>query len=101
MKKDLKSGEIHPTPRGEGFSFTNNHKPFALFTGQTYYPSPGWMGYDNAYETLEDAANRGKEISGDCCEWWQVVDLRILKIVAGEGSGHTGLFGHYPANPNE
>jgi hypothetical protein len=74
--------------------------PFALFDGATYYPAPGWMGHRGQYATIEAAAADGQKYADEQYGWWQVVDLRTLKIVAGEGSGHTGLFGACPANPS-
>ena len=72
-------------------------QPFALFSGATYYPAPGWQGHCGQFATIEDAAVLGKKMADEMFGWWQVVDLRELKIVAGEGSGHTGLFGACPA----
>lgn len=74
-------------------------KPFILFCGFTYYPAPGWQGYIGDFETLEQACESGIENSQNEYDWWQVVDLDQKKIVAGEGEGHTGLFGKFPANP--
>jgi hypothetical protein len=74
--------------------------PFALFDGATYYPAPGWMGRRGQYATIEAAAADGQKHAEEQYGWWQVVDLRTLKIVAGEGSGHTGLFGACRANPS-
>ena len=71
--------------------------PFALFAGRKYYPHPGWQGHCGQFSSIEDAATKGKKLAEDEYGWWQVVDLRLLEIVAGEGSGHTGLFGECPA----
>lgn len=71
--------------------------PFALFAGATYYPAPGWQGHRGQYSTLEEASAIGKRLADEEYGWWQVVDLRELKIVAGEGAGHTGLCGMCPA----
>lgn len=79
----------------------NEEKPFALFSGSTYYPAPGWMGHRGQYANLEEAEKEGNKQAKEAYGWYQVVDLRILEIVAGEGSGHTGLFGQCPANPNK
>jgi hypothetical protein len=78
-----------------------SEKPFALFDGATYYPSPGWMGHRGQYATLEAAVADGQKHAEEQYGWWQVVDLRTLEIVAGEGSGHTGLFGKVSVNPVE
>lgn len=77
----------------------NTKQPFALFTGATYYPAPGWQGHRGQFESLEEASKLGEKYAKDDYGWWQVVDLRELKIVAGEGAGHTGLFGMCPAAP--
>lgn len=76
-------------------------KPFALFAGATYYPSPGWQGHMGQYGDVEAAAERGKRAADEMYGWWQIVDLRTLEIVAGEGSGHTGLWGPCEACPDE
>lgn len=72
-------------------------RPFALFAGATYYPAPGWQEHRGQHATLEEATAIGKKLAEEEYGWWQVVDLRELKIVAGEGAGHTGLFGMCPA----
>jgi len=76
-------------------------KPFALFSGQAYYPAPGWTDYDGDYETLAEAIKVGKRKCESSYEWWQVVDLNRKIIVAGEGEGYTGLFSKFPAFPDE
>lgn len=73
--------------------------PFALFAGSTYYPAPGWQGHRGQFASVEEASVKGKTLADKECGWWQVVDLRVLEIVAGEGAGHTGLFGKVSANP--
>ena len=76
-------------------------KPFALFAGAKFYSSPGWHDYCGQHATLSDASTVGKaKLTSSSDDWWQVVDLRTLEIVAGEGSGHTGLFGEIPADPS-
>lgn len=70
---------------------------FALFSGATYYPAPGWKGLTGFYETLEAAVDQGKKEAEEAYGWWQVVDLEKREIVAGEGSGHSGLFGKVSA----
>jgi len=77
---------------------------FVAFAGYTYYPSPGWTAHIGVFVTLDEAIHAAKEAhesvyGGD--SWWQVVALDRLEIVAGEGEGHTGLFGAFPANPNK
>jgi hypothetical protein len=76
-----------------------DNRPFLLFCGQTYYPDPGWQGYFNSYATLDEAETVAKQRIADSADWWQVVDVRTRLIVAGEGAGHTGLFGLVSAGP--
>ena len=72
-------------------------KPFALFAGPTYYPAPGWRGHLGQFQSVAEAEKEGRLVADEWYGWWQVVDLRNLEIVAGEGSGHTGLFGKMSA----
>ena len=67
--------------------------PLALFAGPTYYPSPGFRDLRGLFASLEDAELEGKKIAAEEYGWWQVVDLFTLNIVAGNGKGHSGLFG--------
>jgi len=78
----------------------DDSKPFALLSGATYYPAPGWKDFDALYESLEDAIEQGKKNAEENYGWFQVLDLRTLEIVAGEGEGHTGLFGKCNAGAN-
>ncbi len=71
--------------------------PFALFAGATYYPDPGWRGHYGQFASVDEARTKGVQVAEEEYGWWQVVDLRTLKIVAGEGMGQTGLFGEVPA----
>jgi hypothetical protein len=71
--------------------------PLALFAGPTYYPSPGFRNHVAQFAALEEACAKGRQIAEDEYGWWQVVDLMTLKIVAGEGAGHSGLFGKVAA----
>ena len=51
---------------------------FALFAGDSYYPSGGWDDFRGMFDSLEDAAaayNQGRY------DWGHVVDLRIQKEV--------------------
>lgn len=75
-------------------------KRYALLSGATYYPSPGFMGLDGFYDSVEEAEPVGKKLAEEAYGWWQVVDMQEGKIVAGEGTGHAGLFGQVSANPN-
>ena len=68
-------------------------EPFALFAGSTYYPAPGMRDIVGLHSALDEAIKQGKVKAKEYYGWFQVVDLRTLTIVAGEGSGHTGLFG--------
>lgn len=71
--------------------------PLALFYGPTYYPSPGFRNHQGQFSSLEEACAAGKKGADDEYGWWQVVDLMTLQIVAGEGAGHSGLWGKVPA----
>lgn len=73
--------------------------PLALFAGPTYYPSPGIRSAQGLFATPEEAEQRGKQIAAKEYGWWQVVDLRTLTIVAGNGFGYSGLFGKVSAAP--
>jgi len=73
-------------------------KPFIVFCGFTYYPPPGWYGYCGDAETLDNAKKIAIDTIKDCdFDWWQIVDLGKKEVVAGNGSGHTGLFGKVDA----
>lgn len=57
---------------------------FALFYGSQYYPRPGWMDFRGIFSSVEDAVKE----ANICMEhidtpWFQVVDLRAGKVVAG------------------
>ena len=71
--------------------------PLALFAGPTYYPSPGFRNHVAQFASLEEACAKGRQLAEEEYGWWQVVDLITLKIVAGEGAGHSGLFGKVAA----
>jgi hypothetical protein len=75
-------------------------KRYALLTGAKYYPSPGWCGFHSWHDSIDAATPIGKEKAEDEFGWWQVVDMQTGTIVAGEGSGHSGLWGEVKANPN-
>ena len=62
-------------------------KPFALFAGAIYYPDEGVRDFQDYFKTLKEAKKRGKEISSDDYQWWQVVDLITLKIIAEDNTG--------------
>lgn len=79
----------------------NEEKPYLLFAGATYYPAPGWQDLEGEFEDFEEAVKFGKEKANSYYGWWQIVDIRTRKIIAGEGSGHTGLWGQCSANPNK
>ena len=87
-KQPAVAGPIEPTVRLQWEA-----TPLALFAGPTYYPSPGFRDLRGLFASLEDAEREGKKIAADEYGWWQVVDLFTLNIVAGEGKGHSGLFG--------
>jgi hypothetical protein len=75
--------------------------PFAFFAGAQYYPAPGFRDYSGSFATLDEAkAAADKYMASEgSYSWVQVVDLRTCKIVYGEGSGHSGLFGEVKAGP--
>lgn len=53
--------------------------PFALFSGDYYYPAGGWGDFVGCYESMEDAL--GGFIPSEYA-WAHVVDLRELREVA-------------------
>lgn len=55
---------------------------YILFAGCTYYPGGGWQDYAGNFWTLEAATSAAANLT---CDWWQVVSLAELKVVA---SGH-------------
>ena len=67
--------------------------PLALFAGPKYYPSPGFRNHIGQFDDLTLAAAAGRKIAEEEFGWWQVVDLMTLQIVAGDGQGHSGLWG--------
>jgi hypothetical protein len=73
-------------------------KPFILFTGDTYYPGPGWANYRGSFDTLEDALTFALDPMTSSFDWWQIVDIRLRQIVAGDGEGFGGVY--IPADPN-
>jgi len=78
-----------------------SHLPYIVFCGFTYYASPGWTAHCGEFDDIKDAELCAKtECLDKDFDWWQIVDLRISKIIAGEGESHTGLFGAFPANPS-
>lgn len=81
-------------------SSTNPKQRYALLAGPTYYPPPGWTAFIETGDDLPTLTETGKEKAEEYYGWWQIVDLETLQIVAGEGQGHTGLFGMFKANPN-
>lgn len=70
---------------------------YALLAGATYYPAPGWRGFQEWHDDLDKAQARGKELAAEYCGWFQVLNVETFEIVAGEGAGHTGLFGKVSA----
>ena len=68
--------------------------PLALFVGPKYYPSPGFRNHIGQFDDLEQASAVGRKLAEDeGLGWWQIVDLMTLQVVAGDGAGHSGLFG--------
>jgi hypothetical protein len=76
-------------------------KRYVLFAGPTYYPAPGWCGMVETSDDLESLTETGKKKADDYYGWWQIVDVTTDEgtVVAGEGEGHTGLYGLFSASP--
>ncbi len=53
-------------------------KRYALFAGDTWYPSGGWNDFVDTYDTIADAAFRGMG-TGD---WFHIVDLATGQITS-------------------
>ena len=71
--------------------------PFSLFVGDHYSPLPGWLERHGQYPTIECAAEAGKRLAEEHDDgWWQIVDLRTLRIVAGEVIGEAVPEGYNP-----
>lgn len=68
-------------------------KRYALLAGATYYPSPGWKGFNSWHDSVESAKEVGVKLAAEYYGWYQVLDTQDFTIVAGEGSGHSGLLG--------
>lgn len=68
-------------------------KRYALLSGPTYYPSPGWHSFRSWHDSIVDAVFLGKQHAKEDFGWYQVLDTTTFEIVAGEGAGHSGLFG--------
>lgn len=68
-------------------------KRYALLAGATYYPTPGWKGFDSWHDTADEATIKGCALAAEYFGWFQVLDTQTFQIVAGEGKGHAGLFG--------
>lgn len=64
--------------------------PLALFAGAAFYPRPALLDLRGLYSSLGEASSRGAEIADECFGWWQVVDLRTLRTVAGGGNWQNG-----------
>jgi hypothetical protein len=76
-------------------------KRYALLSGATYYPYPGWQGFSGWFDDIEAATAAGQKAAEEAYGWFQVLDTTTFKIVAGEGTGHSGLFGMVDAGPAE
>jgi hypothetical protein len=57
-------------------------KPFLVFSGDQYYPLAGWRDFQGAFATLDEA--RGHIAHCLKTDWWQIVDVRTLRIVDSE-----------------
>lgn len=58
-------------------------KPFALFIGDDYYPSGGFLDLHSMHANLDQANDvlDALGVRNESLKWWHVVDLRIQKIV--------------------
>ena len=55
---------------------------YLVFKGDHYYPCGGWVDFEGAYETLEEAKAAAKLGSAMCGEdWSHIVDLSTGKII--------------------
>ena len=51
-------------------------KNYLLFAGDHYYPSGGWDDFQEAFETWEEANQKGKDLKEQRkADWYHVVDL--------------------------
>ena len=65
-------------------------KPFALFGGDEFYPGGGFDDFRGTFATLDEAVSHGNLVLLDDetatytreVDWYHVVDLRIMRIVA-------------------
>ena len=86
-------------------------KPFALFGGDEYYPYGGFLDFRGTFATLEGAVSHGDLLRlddaaavyspelerftrpSDKIDWYHVVDLRTMQIVARRDQVTDRLFG--------
>lgn len=56
---------------------------YLLFSGECYYARGGWHDSPRPFETLDEAIKLAKHrVEDHGHEWWHVVDLVEMKIVA-------------------
>ena len=65
------------------------NQPFALFGGDDHYPDGGFDDFRGAFATLDEAVSHGNLLLLGAApaaytprDWYHVVDLRIMQIVA-------------------
>jgi hypothetical protein len=70
---------------------------YLLFGGNCYYPSGGWVDFQGAFDSIEEAMEYEKTIDSQSYEgdwWWHVVDQTTAREVArGDDAGHSIRFG--------
>jgi hypothetical protein len=64
-------------------------KRYIMFTGDTYYPNPGWYGFAKDYKTIKEIKEDLSNNFVKNYDWWHVVDLRTGEIVMGAGSAYS------------
>ncbi len=59
---------------------TQKSARYALFAGETYYPGGGYHDFVGAFDTLEEAIDKGK--SDSYADWWHIVDKQTDAKIA-------------------
>jgi hypothetical protein len=52
-------------------------KRYALFAGDTYYPSGGWYDFRGSFDSFEEALAASKEQDYD---WYHIVNLNFGRL---------------------
>lgn len=67
-------------------------KKYLLFAGDDYYPSGGMVDYIGSFDTIAEAAAKGREretlSNGFVCsapDWYQIVEHATMREVTDEG----------------